>query len=82
LKREEGAFSRGVGLLADQLRTLLNLKRGAACLWPPPATAILLLTTLARKTAAIRGEHATTWLISLPEHFGSFRRVSVMEDGS
>ncbi len=80
LEKEEGAFTRGAGLLADQLRKLLNLKRNDSVFVAGLGNSAITPDDLGPKTAGYT--MATRHLVdSLPEHFGSFRRVSVMETG-
>ena len=80
LRREDNAFSTGAQVLARLLRGLLRLKPGdtvlVAGLGNPAVTPDAVGPLTARHTLATR--HLTA---SMPEHFASFRPVSVIETG-
>jgi spore protease len=80
IEKEEGAFSRGVGLIAERLRKLMNLNKNDSVFVAGLGNSAITPDDLGPKTA--RYTMATRHLVDgLPEHFGSFRRVSVFETG-
>lgn len=80
IEKEEGAFSRGVGLLASQLKSLLSLKENDSVMVAGLGNAAITPDNLGPKT--IDHTMATRHLVdSLPEHFGMLRRVSAVKTG-
>lgn len=80
LEKEEGAFARGVGLVSSRLRELLALGENDSVLVAGLGNSAITPDELGPKAA----DHviATRHLVdSLPEHFGSMRRVSVIKTG-
>lgn len=80
MDRQEDAFSRCAALLAAQLRTLLRLHEGDSVLVAGLGNASITPDELG--PAVIRHILPTRHLVeTLPEQFGSFRRVSALETG-
>ena len=80
LQREAGAFSRGAGLIAAKLRSLLLLQPGDSVLVAGLGNSAITPDNLGPKV--ISYTLATRHLVSaLPEHFGSFRPVCALETG-
>ena len=80
LRREEGAFEAAAGLLGRQLRALLGLKEGAGVLVVGLGNEAITPDSLGPRT--LRHVLATRHLVSaMPETFGAFRRVAVLETG-
>ncbi|MGE4484359.1 MAG: GPR endopeptidase [Oscillospiraceae bacterium] len=79
-RREDGAFPKGVKVLADELRSMLGLIKKdsvlVAGLGNPDITPDAIGPKTVRNTMATR--HLTE---KEPEYFGNFRRVSVFESG-
>ena len=80
LRREEGAFEAAAGLLGRLLRALLGLTEGASVLVAGLGNEAITPDSLGPRT--LRHVLATRHLVSaLPETFGAFRRVAVLETG-
>ena len=80
LRREEGAFEAAAGLLGQLLRSLLDLKPEASVLVAGLGNEAITPDRLGPQT--LRHVLATRHLVaSLPETFGAFRRVAVLETG-
>lgn len=80
LRREPGAFSRGAGLIAARLRSLLQLQPGDTVLVAGLGNSAITPDNLGPKV--ISHTLATRHLVSaLPEQFGSFRPVCALETG-
>jgi len=79
-RREENAFSRGVHAIRDQVIPLLNLKEDDTVLII--ALGNRAITPDAIGPIAAKHTLATRHLVDhLPEHFGNFRRVTVVQTG-
>ncbi len=80
LRREEGAFQRGVGVIAARLRALLRLEEGEGVLVAGLGNRAMTPDVLGPLT--LGHMLATRHLVSsLPETFGGFRSVSLLETG-
>ena len=80
LRREPGAFRRGVGVIASHLRALLALEPGEGVLVAGLGNRAMTPDVLGPMT--LGHVLATRHLVrSLPETFGGFRPVSLMETG-
>ena len=80
LRREPGAFQRGVGVIASRLRVLLGLKAGESVLVAGLGNRAMTPDVLGPLT--LGHVLATRHLVaSLPETFGGFRPVSLLETG-
>ena len=80
LRREPGAFQRGVGVIASHLRALLGLKEGEGVLVAGLGNRAMTPDVLGPMT--LGHVLATRHLVrSLPETFGDFRPVSLLETG-
>lgn len=80
LRREDGAFSRGAGVLAGLLRALLRLGERDSVLVVGLGNADITPDRLGPD--AVRHTLVTRHLVdSLPEQFGGFRRVSAVRAG-
>jgi len=79
-RREENAFSRGVYAIRDQLAPLLKLKEDDTILVIGLGNRAITPDAIGPLTA--RHTLATRHLVDqLPEHFGNFRRVTVIQTG-
>ena len=80
LRREEGAFEAAAELLAQQLRDLLRLPGEAGVLVAGLGNEAVTPDSLGPRT--LRHVLATRHLVdALPQTFGTFRRVAVLETG-
>ncbi len=80
LDREPGAFSRGAGLIAAKLRSLLQLQPGEGVLVAGLGNSAITPDNLGPKV--VSHTLATRHLVeSLPEQFASFRPVCALETG-
>ena len=80
LRREEGAFEAAAELLGRLLRALLGPEEGASVLVVGLGNEAITPDSLGPRT--LRHVLATRHLVAaLPETFGAFRRVSVLETG-
>ena len=80
LRREPGAFARGAGVVAARVRELLRLKAGESVLVAGLGNRAMTPDVLGPLT--LGSVLATRHLVaSLPETFGAFRPVSLLETG-
>ena len=80
LRREEGAFEEAAALLGRELRSLLDLRSGESVLVAGLGNEAITPDSLGPRT--MRHVLATRHLVAaLPETFGAFRRVAVLETG-
>lgn len=80
LRREEGAFEEAAALLGQQLRALLRLPEEASVLVAGLGNEAVTPDSLGPRT--LRHVLATRHLVdALPQTFGAFRRVAVLETG-
>ena len=80
LRREEGAFEEAAALLGRQLRALLRLPEEASVLVAGLGNEAVTPDSLGPRT--LRHVLATRHLVdALPQTFGAFRRVAVLETG-
>ena len=80
IRREPGAFQRGVGVIAARLRELLGLREGESVLVAGLGNRAMTPDVLGPLT--LGHVLATRHLVaSLPETFGGFRPVSLLETG-
>ena len=78
--REEGAFDRAAGLLAQRLQTLLDLKDGETVLVCGLGNSAITPDNIG--PAAVKNVLATRHLVErMPEDFAAFRPVAVVEAG-
>ena len=80
IRREQDSFSRGVSVLASELRSILKLTPGETVLVAALGNEAVTPDSIGPRTA--KYTMATRHLAeALPEQFDSFRRVSVLETG-
>ena len=75
LKKNEGAFEKGIEVLSKHLKMLLNIEEGESVMVVGLGNAAITPDNLGPKT--IENTMATRHLVEkIPEYFGSFRKVS------
>lgn len=80
IRREEDAFTRGVSALKSELSEMMDLQEGQSVLVVGLGNEAITPDAIGPKTA--QNTMATRHLVErMPEHFGGFRQVSVLETG-
>lgn len=80
IKKNEGAFEKGIEILSKHLKLLLNIGEGDSAMVVGLGNMAITPDNLGPKT--IENTMATRHLVDkLPEYFGSFRKVSTMQTG-